>query len=68
MAYQVSLRAARVNRGLCQADTAKHVGVSVKTIWNWETGRTFPPADALVALCELYDVPLDNIFLPRRSD
>lgn len=68
MAYQVSLRAARVNRGLHQADSAKHVGVSVKTICNWETGKTSPPADALVNLCEFYGVPLDNIFLPRKSD
>lgn len=67
MSYCISLRAARVNRGLRQEDAAKHVGVSVKTICNWETSRSFPPADALINLCELYEVPIDQIFLPKKS-
>lgn len=66
MSYTVSLRAARVNSGLRQSDSAAYVGVSTKTICNWESGRSFPPADALINLCELYKVPIDLIFLPRK--
>lgn len=66
MGYSISLKAARVNRNLKQSDAAKHVGVSVKTICNWELGKSFPPADALINLCELYEVPIDQIFLPKK--
>ena len=66
MSFQVTLRAARVNRGMKQADAARSIGVSSRTICNWEIGKRFPPADKLLNLCDLYGVPMDNIFIPRK--
>lgn len=66
MSFQVTLRAARVNRGMKQADAARSIGVSSRTIYNWEIGNRFPPADKLLSLCDLYGVPMDNIFIPRK--
>lgn len=65
---KISIRAARVNVGLSQKDAADHLGVSNKTLGNWENGITFPPADKIPVICELYGVSYDNLnFLPSDS-
>ena len=66
--FKISLEAARVNAGLAQKSAAKTLGVSNKTLGNWEKGITFPPADKIAKICELYGVPYDVInFLAKRS-
>lgn len=68
MPVKISLRAARVNAGYSQKDAADRLGVSNKTLGNWEKGITFPPADKIPAICELYGVSYDNLnFLPGDS-
>ena len=65
---KISIRAARVNAGFLQKDAATRLGVSNKTLGNWEKGITFPPADKIPAICELYGVPYDMLnFLPTDS-
>lgn len=65
---KLSIRAARVNVGLSQKEAAEKIGVSNKTLGNWENGTTFPPADKILVLCELYGVSYDNLnFLPTDS-
>ena len=65
---KISIRAARVNAGLSQKEVAGYLGVSNKTIGSWENGTTFPPADKIPEICELYGVPYDNLnFLPNDS-
>ena len=65
---KLSIRAARVNVGLSQKEAADRLGVSNKTLGNWEKGITFPPADKILAICELYGVPYDQLnFLPNDS-
>lgn len=65
---KISIRAARVNVGLSQKEAADHLGVSNKTLSNWEKGVTFPTADKIPAICELYGVPYDQLnFLPSNS-
>ena len=59
---QITLKAARVNVDLTQADVAKKLDVSISTIKNWEKGKTFPKPPHIVKLCELYNVTYDNIF------
>ena len=36
--FKISLAAARVNAGLTQAETAEKMGVTKRTIINWEKG------------------------------
>lgn len=65
---KISIRAARVNVGLSQKEAAVRLGVSNKTLGNWEKGITFPPADKIPAICELYGVSYDHLnFLPTDS-
>lgn len=59
---QITLKAARVNVKLTQADVAKRLDISVGTIKNWEKGKTFPKQPQIEQLCELYGVSYDNIF------
>lgn len=66
--FKISIRAARVNVGLSQKEAADQLGISNKTLGNWENGITFPPADKIDAICELYGVPYDRLnFLPTDS-
>ena len=65
---KMSIRSARVNVGLLQKEAAARLGVSAKTLGSWENGATFPPADKIPAICELYGVSYDHLnFLPTDS-
>lgn len=60
---QISLAAARVNAGLTQKEAAEKMGVSSVTMVNWEKGKTLPDIATARKLAELYEIPLDNLFL-----
>lgn len=65
---KITLEAARVNAGLNQKEAAKLLHISNKTLQNWEHAKCFPDADKIPKICELYEIPYDNInFLPKRS-
>ena len=65
---KISLKAARVNANLSQKEAAEKLNVSNKTLCSWENGETFPSAEKIDALCNLYSVSYDNInFLPNNS-
>lgn len=64
---KVSLKAARVNAELTQRQAAQGLGVDVTTIINWENGRTSPKYIQLEELCKLYDIPVDCVFLGKKS-
>lgn len=65
---KMTLKAARVNAGLKQKEAATALGVSNKTLSNWENGLAIPKADKIDPICMLYDVTYDNlIFLPTNS-
>lgn len=61
---QVTLCAARKNAKLTQKEVAKIIGVSSKTISGWETGKHKLKVDALIAMADLYNAPIDDIILP----
>lgn len=58
---KITLKAARVNAGLKQCESAKSLGISRKTLIRWENGETFPKPEQINALCALYGVSYDNI-------
>ena len=60
----ISLAAARVNANMTQDFVAKTLGVSKNTIVAWEKGENEPKVTQAMALSKLYNIPLDNIFLP----
>lgn len=63
---KISLRAARVNAGMTMDAVSKRLHRGKQTISSWETGKTEPKASELEALCELYGVTMDDIFLPQK--
>lgn len=65
---QISLRAARINAGFTQKEASAHLGISNKTLLNWEKGVTFPNMNMVSKICKLYGVSFDNLnFLPTNS-
>lgn len=63
---QITLKAARVNKGYTLADAAKKIGVSVSTLKNWEAGLTYPKQPAIERMCELYGIAYDQIFFGSK--
>jgi len=52
------LRDARVKRGLSVAEVAERAGVSVASIYLWETGKTQPRDANLTAVCKALKLPV----------
>ena len=65
---QIILAAARVNAGMKQEKVAKEIHVSKNTIVNWEKGTSEPTINQGKELAALYNMPLDYIFLPNKSN
>lgn len=63
---QITLKAARVNKGLSLADAAQEIGVSVSTLKNWEAGVTFPKQPNIERMCEIYGFAYDQIFFGSK--
>lgn len=53
---QLTVRAARKNAGVSQSVFAKQINTPLRTLQEWEQGRSIPPG-AAVKLCEII---LDN--------
>ena len=65
---KVTLKAARVNAGYTQKEAAELIGVSNATLCNWENYVSFPNAQQIDKICELYGLSYDDIiFLPNDS-
>lgn len=62
----LTLKAARVNKGLTQEEAAKLINVGKDTLGNWERGKTFPDVLHLKQIEKVYGISYDNIiFLPN---
>ena len=58
---KLTLRALRVNTGYTQKAAAEKIGVSEKTLWNWENGITYPDYKQIETICSVYDTSYDRI-------
>ena len=58
---KMTLKALRVNKEYTQEVAAKKMGVSQKTLSNWENGITFPDQKQIEKICEVYDTTYDYI-------
>ena len=64
----ITLKAARVNKGLTQKEAAKLIGVSAPSLANYEKGKSFPNVPTLKKIEEVYGVSYaDVIFLPDST-
>lgn len=66
--FQITLAAARVNKNLKQEEAAKLIGVTAKTLRNYEKGITAIPARTLKKASKIYNVPEDKIRVPIIND
>lgn len=65
----VTLKAARVNRGLSQSEAAEKLEISQKTLSGYENGRAFPDVPMIDKILKLYNLKYDDInFLPHNDD
>lgn len=58
---KLTLKAARVNAGLTQAQAATLLGLSNKTLCSWEQGKAFPTPKHIDRICRLYGVSYDML-------
>lgn len=63
---KVTLKQIRVLRGMSQKTVAELLGVTNKTVSNWESGRCICSMKMFRKLCELYGVSMDDIFLSEK--
>lgn len=66
--FQISLASARVNAEMTQEEVAKHMRVGKQTIVSWEKGTSEPKMSQGLELSKLYGIPIDYIFLPKKSN
>lgn len=62
-----TLASARVNAGLSQKKAAEELGISNKTLCSWENYASYPGADMIPKICELYGIPYDQINFTHKS-
>ena len=65
---QITLKAARVNKGYTQSEAADLIGTTKDVISNWERGKSFPDVLMLKKIENAYDVTYqDIIFLHKKN-
>jgi len=63
---QYKLYALRKHKGLTQEDMAEKLGITPTTYRNKELGHTFFNAKEMFKISDLFQKPLDDIFLPSE--
>lgn len=56
----------RVSKNMTQEQVGQSVGVSRSTVAMWETGKTKPKADTLLALSALFNCSIDELLGNER--
>lgn len=62
------LVACRVQNGYTQREVADHIGITEKTLINWESGKTAPNMEKAQMLSELYGIPLAYIDFTKEGN
>ena len=64
---QITLKAARANKGLTQSQAAKELGISKATLSLYERGFSFPRDRVIKKMIKLYEVNYDEIIFFTHS-
>ena len=64
---KLTLKAVRVSQGLTLREVANKVDRNFQTISKYEKDSTKIPADLLMKLLNLYDTPIESIFLGKST-
>ena len=65
---KLKLKAWRINAGLTQREAAERLGVSTRTIWQWENGKSYPNPKQIDPICELYKTEYDSIIFFDKNN
>ena len=63
-----NIRAFRKERRLTQEQFAEAMGVTVGSVYKWETGQTIPELSMLVEIADFYDISMDVLLGYRVKD
>lgn len=58
---KITLKAARVNRGLSQKKAAEKIGVAESTLYKWEAGKNKPNAKYLPKIEKVFGIKIGSI-------
>ena len=61
----ITIKAARVNKGMTQTEAAKMLGISIMTLVRWERGQTEPPIAYKQLMSQIYEWPLDHLIFSK---
>ena len=59
--FQITLKAARVSAGLTIKQAAAQLGISRKTLSNYESEKSFPDSQMISKIMGLYKVPYEHL-------
>ena len=64
----ITLKRARVNKGLTQVKAAKLIGITPDTLSNYERGKSYPDVPIIQKMEQVYGVSYSElIFLPINN-
>lgn len=64
--FTISLKAARVNAHKKVNEVADYMGVTGRTILNWEAGKTVPGYPEAIKLAQFYGLETEHIFFGQH--
>lgn len=64
---KLSLAAARVNAGLTQDEVASMLGKTKQTIIKYENGTVDPRFSTVKEMSNIYGIPIQYLFIPKKS-
>jgi len=63
----MTLKAARINKGLSRTEVAEIFNVAYDTVANWENEKTYPTVDTAIKLCDLYGCTINDIIFCTKN-
>ena len=61
MSFADNLQYLRKREKITQEELAEQLEVSRQSVSKWETGEAFPETEKLIALCDIFDVNMDDL-------
>ena len=62
-----NIKTIRKNKGYTQEDLASRLNVTRQTVSKWEKGLSVPDADLLVAMAEIFEVPVEELLGAEKA-
>lgn len=65
---KLTLKAARVNKGMTQKEAATKFGVHYQTLASWEKDNSEMAHSKIKLIPEIYGIPMKNIFFGKENE